>query len=200
MYRLQLNGVETEEFVVSNGTPCDHYYEVLDALIINPVVVNTLVNYMNKKFDTERNNAGKITFETSLLYKHLSKLKSEEFKRDGLTLFDLALLLKVSTPAAEFDKKVGKDIVKEALAFVYDYMKTIILGDDLDWVYGNFVFAQVEKFDKNIDWYFENWRDNFSDYVDDLMQIASNEIENRGLDDLYEKIQTIIEDARTRRE
>ena len=200
LYRLQLNGVETEEFVVSNGTPCDHYYEVLDALIINPVVVNTLVNYMNKKFDTERNNAGKITFETSLLYKHLSKLKSEEFKRDGLTLFDLALLLKVSTPAAEFDKKVGKDIVKEALALVYDYMKTIVLGDDLDWVYGNFVFAQVEKFDKNIDWYFENWRDNFSDYVDDLMQIASNEIENRGLDDLYEKIQTMIEDARTRRE
>ena len=131
--------------MVSNGTPCDHYYEVLDALIINPVVVNTLVNYMNKKFDTERNNAGKITFETSLLYKHLSKLKSEEFKRDGLTLFDLALLLKVSTPAAEFDKKVGKDIVKEALALVYDYMKTIVLGDDLDWVYGNFVFAQVRN-------------------------------------------------------
>lgn len=200
LYRLQLNGIETEEFVVSNGTPCDHYYEVLDALIINPVVVNTITNYMNKKFDMERNNAGKITFETSLLHKHLGKLKSDEFKKDGLTLFDLALLLKVSTPAADFDKKVGKDIMKEALAFVYDYMKTIVLGDDLDWVYGNFVYDQAEKFDKNVDWYFENWRDNFSDYVDDLMQIASNEIENRGLNDLYEKIQTMIEDARARRE
>ena len=200
LYRLQLNGIETEEFVVSNGTPCDHYYEVLDALIINPVVVSTIINYMNKKFDMERNNAGKITFETSLLHKHLGKLKSEEFKKDGLTLFDLALLLKVSTPAAEFDKKVGKDIMKEALAFVYDYMKTIVLGDDLDWVYGNFVYDQAEKFDKNVDWYFENWRDNFSDYVDDLMQIASNEIENKGLNDLYEKIQTMIEDARVRRE
>ena len=51
-----------------------------------------------------------------------------------------------------------------------------------------------------MDWYFENWRDNFSDYVDDLMQIASNEIENKGLNDLYEKIQTMIEDARVRRE
>lgn len=200
LYRLQLNGIETEEFVVSNGTPCDHYYEVLDALIINPVVVSTIINYMNKKFDMERNNAGKITFETSLLHKHLGKLKSEEFKKYGLTLFDLALLLKVSTPAAEFDKKVGKDIMKEALAFVYDYMKTIVLGDDLDWVYGNFVYDQAEKFDKNVDWYFENWRDNFSDYVDDLMQIASNEIENKGLNDLYEKIQTMIEDARVRRE
>ncbi len=200
LYRLQLNGIETEEFVVSNGTPCDHYYEVLDALVINPVVVNTITDYMNKRFDMERNNAGKITFETSLLYRHLAKLKSDEFKKDGLTLFDLALLLKVSTPAAEFDKKVGKDIMKEALSFVYDYMKTIVLGDDLDWVYGNFVYEQAQLFDQNVDWYFENWKDNFSDYVDDLMQIASNEIENRGLSDLYEKLQIMIEDSRMRRE
>ena len=200
LYRLQLNGIETEEFVVSNGTPCDHYYEVLDALVINPVVVNTITDYMNKRFDMERNNAGKITFETSLLYRHLAKLKSDEFKKEGLTLFDLALLLKVSTPAAEFDKKVGKDIMKEALSFVYDYMKTIVLGDDLDWVYGNFVYEQAQLFDQNVDWYFENWKDNFSDYVDDLMQIASNEIENRGLSDLYEKIQIMIEDSRMRRE
>lgn len=200
LYRLQLNGIETEEFVVSNGTPCDHYYEVLDALTINPVVVRTIIKYMDKKFDTERNNAGKITFETSLLFKHLAKLRSEEFKKDKLSLFDLAMLLKVSSPAAEFDKKVGKDIMKEALALVYDYMKTIVLGDDLDWVFGNFIYDQAVMFNKNIDWYFENWKDNFSDYVDDLLQIASNEIENRGLDDLYEKIQAMIEAARIRRE
>ncbi len=30
--RLELNDLEPEEFVVSNGTPCDHYYEVLDAI------------------------------------------------------------------------------------------------------------------------------------------------------------------------
>ena len=155
---------------------------------------------MNKKFDMERNNAGKITFETSILNKHLNKLKSEEFKKTGLSLFDLALLLKVSTPSAEFDKKVGKDILKEALAFVYDYMKTIILGDDLDWAYGNFVYAQAEMFEKNVDWYFENWKDSFSDYVDDLMQIAANELENKGIDKLCEKLQDMIDSTRAGKE
>ena len=58
----------------------------------------------------------------------------------------------------------------------------------------------MEKFDKNIDWYFENWRDNFSDYIDDLLQIASNEVENKGLNMLSEKIQAMIETARIRRE
>lgn len=112
----------------------------------------------------------------------------------------LALLLKVSTPAAEFDKKVGKDIMRESLQMIYEYMSTIVLGDDLDWIYGNFVFDQVKAFDKNVDWYFANWRDDFSDYVDDLMQIAANELENKEQENLCEKMQELIENARERRE
>lgn len=205
-YRLELNGVESEEFVVSNGTACDHYYEVLDALIINPVVVTTIMNYMNKNFEAERNNSGKLTFDTSILYKRLKGLESEEFKKDGLSLFDLALLLKVSAPASEFDRKTGKDIIKEAFSLVYDYMQTIVLRDDIDWIYGNFLYDQVELFDKNVDWYLENWRDNFSGYVKDLMQIAVNEFENRNMKegkkmcDLCDKLTDLIRSAKKRRE
>ena len=158
------------------------------------------LNYMDKKFTAEKNSAGKITIENSLLMKHIGKLKTDEFKKSGLTIFDLALLLKVSTPAAEFDKKVGKDIMRESLQMIYEYMSTIVLGDDLDWIYGNFVFDQVKAFDKNVDWYFANWRDDFSDYVDDLMQIAANELENKEQENLCEKMQELIENARERRE
>lgn len=49
LYRLELNDLEPEEFVVSNGTPCDHYYEVLDALTINPVAVQTILSYMKMR-------------------------------------------------------------------------------------------------------------------------------------------------------
>ena len=105
------------------------------------------------------------------------------------------MLLKVSTPAAEFDKKVGKDIMRESLQMIYEYMSTIVLGDDLDWIYGNFVFDQVKAFDKNVD-----WRDDFSDYVDDLMQIAANELENKEQENLCEKMQELIENARERAE
>lgn len=193
LYRLQLNGMETEEFVVSNRTPCDHYYEVLDALTINPVVVKNILTYMDNRFETERNATGKISFETSNLKKQIEKLRCDEFKKDNLSIFDLALLLKVSTPAAEFDKQIGKAVMKEILQIVYDYMKTIILGDDLDREYGNFIYSQLLKFDANIDWYLSNWKDNFSDYIDDLMQIADNDIENKGLYDIHDNILEIIE-------
>ena len=128
--------------------------------------------------------------------KSIKKLKSDEFKKENLSIFDLALLLKVSTPAAEFDKKVGKDIMKETLQMIYDYMKTIVLGADLDRVFGNFVFDQVKLFVTNLKWYFVNWRDNFSDYVDDLLQIAANELENREQEELFEKMQVLIDTAR----
>ncbi len=65
--------------------------------------------------------------------KQIGKLKTDEFKKSGLTIFDLALLLKVSTPAAEFDKKVGKDIMRESLQMIYDmqrqwYLAMILTG------------------------------------------------------------------------
>lgn len=193
LYRLQLNGIETEDFVVSNGTPCDRYYEVLDAFTINPVVVRNISAYMNNKFENERNNAGKINFADSMLKKQLDKLKCDEYKKEALTIFDLAMLLKVSTPAAEFDKKVGKEVMKETLRLIYEYMSTIVLGDDLDRMYGEFVLEQVKKFDANVNWYLANWKDNFSDYVDDLMQIADNDVENKELYEIHEQIQEIIE-------
>jgi hypothetical protein len=128
-----------------------------------------------------------------MLKKQVDKMRSEEFKKEGLTIFDIALLLKVSTPAAEFDKTIGKGVMRETLQMIYDYMSTIILGDDLDRIYGEFVFEQLQKFDENIAWYLENWKDNFSDYIDDLMQIACNDIENKGLYDIQEKAQELME-------
>ena len=83
--------------------------------------------------------------------------------------------------------------MRELLKFVYEYMSTIVLGDDLDRIYGNFIYEQMVLFDANIAWYMENWKDNFSDYVDDLMQIADNDIENKGLMDLHDKMLDIIE-------
>ena len=161
---------------------------------------------MDRRFEAERNNSGKLSFETSSLCQHLGELESEEFKKDGLTLFDLALLLKISTPAAEFDRKVGKDVLKEAFNLVYDYMQAIVLSADLDWIYGNFLYAQAEQFDKNVDWYLANWKDDFSGYVNELMKIAVNEFENKKMlegeemNKLYNRLRDLVKQSKKRRE
>ncbi|MBQ4560861.1 MAG: hypothetical protein IJA55_00845 [Clostridia bacterium] len=188
LYRLEIKGCKAEEFVVSNRTPCDNFYEVLDALTINPVIVNCILNSAKRIFEKEINGTGKVSFETSKMKSRLDTLTLGEFKKSDVTLFDLATLLKVSTPSANFDKNLGADIMKVMLDSVYEYMKLMTLENELDNVYGNFVVDQYKKFDVNIDWYLDNWKDNFSEYIDDMIRVASESLEDRDLDDLCEVI------------
>lgn len=121
------------------------------------------------------------------------------YGKAGLSIFDVALLLKVSTPSAEFDKTVGKGIMREILTLIYEYAQTMVLEADLDGIYGKFVLEQFEMFDKNIDWYMDNWKDNFSDYINDLMRIAVSDIERKKLTDIYEKMRKIMKESSKKR-
>ncbi|MBQ2827806.1 MAG: hypothetical protein IJF20_01040 [Clostridia bacterium] len=199
LYKLYIKGCKPEEFVVSNQTPCDHFYEVLDALTINPVVVNCIIEAAERVFDKEISGAGKITFETSKLKKFLDVLEVREFDKKDITIFDLATLLKVSTPSANFDKNLGADIMKVMLDVIYDYMKRMTLPNELNNQYGKLVLEQYKKFDANIDWYLEKWHDNFSEYIDDMIRVASETLEERELDDLCEEIRLHRKEALAKR-
>lgn len=169
------------------------------ALTINPVAVQTILSYMKEKFADERNSSGKLDFEHSYLRRQINELASIEYGKAGLSIFDVALLLKVSTPSAEFDKTVGKGIMREILTLIYEYAQTMVLEADLDGIYGKFVLEQFEMFDKNIDWYMDNWKDNFSDYINDLMRIAVSDIERKKLTDIYEKMRKIMKESSKKR-
>lgn len=188
LYKLYLKGCKPEDFVVSNKTPCDHFYEVLDALTINPVVVTAILESADKVFKKEVGGAGKVEFETSKLKKFMDELEVKEFSKKGITIFDLATLLKVSTPSADFDKNLGADIMRVMLDVVYDYMSAMTPANELNNVYGKFVYDQYIKFDSNIDWYLSKWNDNFSEYIDDMIRVASESLEDRELDDLCDDI------------
>ncbi len=66
-------------------------------------------------------------------------------------------------------------------------------------IYGKFVLEQFEMFDKNIDWYMDNWKDNFSDYINDLMRIAVSDIERKKLTDIYEEMRKIMKESSKKR-
>lgn len=128
-------------------------------------------------------------------------LANAEMRAQGMNRRDInaSVLLKVSTPSAEFDKTVGKGIMREILTLIYEYAQTMVLEADLDRIYGKFVLEQFEMFDKNIDWYMDNWKDNFSDYINDLMRIAVSDIERKKLTDIYEKMRKIMKESSKKR-
>jgi hypothetical protein len=78
--------------------------------------------------------------------------------------------------------------MKVMLDEVYDYIANFVSGEEQDNIFGKFVFEQYIKFDANIDWYFETWRDTFSDYIDDMIRVAIESLEDKDLDDICENI------------
>ncbi len=191
LYKLQLPNIESEDFVVSNKTPCDNFYEVLDAITINPVVVNQLLKYAQKKFYKEKNGNGKLVFENSILKKGIDKLGNDEFERKNMSIFEIPLLLKISTPATDFEKQTGIDVMKEILNTIFDYMKSFMVGGDLDTLFGDIVIEQALLFQTHINWYIDNYADNFSDYIDDLLNVANTIADEKELDSVCDKIHEI---------
>ena len=118
-YRIAI-GEETQDFIVSNHTPCDNFFEILDALTINPTIVKMILQSVEEDIKFEK--LRKINFDRTLLKTRLEKFKLVEFSGNVQSIFDLAMLLKVSTPAEEFYEEDGKEFVRAALDIVYEYM------------------------------------------------------------------------------
>ena len=132
-----------------------------------------------------------MSFSGSMLNEYISKIKLNEFNKKGLTLFDLATLLKVSTPAASFEDNKGVAIMRVMFETVYEYMASMTMETELANEFGKFVFDQYMKFNQNISWYRENWKDNFSGFIDDMIINITEMLEDLELYRLVKEIRDI---------
>jgi len=89
------------ELITQNGSVCDEFYEVLDALYINPMVVSELEDVKNKyvEHDKEKNT----NYENSSFKLGLNKLAIECFHGDDKTpisLFEVPFVYYNSLPSS----------------------------------------------------------------------------------------------------
>lgn len=206
IYKLNLKGSTTEEFVVSNKTPCDRYYEVLDALIINPVIVKNIIDYAEEKINKELNRACNLKFANSFLNKAISELHLKEdgsrtedgiledgFDYDNLTIIELPIILKQSAPPSEFRAEVGTDMVVSMFRTMLDYIKRMTSPMEVPDEFGKFVKEQYEQFKANFSRYskFE-----FTDYYWSLIRAIVDMLQSEEFADtgLYEDGEWIEDD------
>ena len=206
IYALSLKGSRSEEFVVSNKTPCDRYYEVLDALIINPVIVSHILEYAEEKMHKELNRNCNLKFANSELARALKDLKLKEdgtrnedgeleegFNYSNLSLIELAIVLKQSTPPSEFRNEVGCDLLVSMMRAMLDYIKRMTAPMEVPDVFAAFVREQYDLFKANYPRY---ERFGFNHYFWALIRtivelLQSDEFADTGL---YEKGEEIDKD------
>lgn len=197
LYKLELSGSAPESFVVSNHTPCDLFYEVLDALTINPLVVDRILDEVQRLMKKELNS--KVSFKTSQMCKLLKKFSVTEyeakkkmvvrFKLNDVSIFDFPSLLSVSSPDNAFTLDMGTDIVRVALDIFHDYIASMTDANHVDEVFGEFVVEQYRQFTKtrgNFELY-----DNLIWFMSELKRVAIEYLRHLDLDENAQEIEDI---------
>ena len=176
-YRIAI-GEETQDFVVSNHTPCDNYFEILDSLTINPIVVKTILSSVEEDIKYEK--LKKIDFSRTLLKTRLEKFKLVEFSGNIQSVFDLAMLLKISTPSEDFFEEDGKEFVRAILDMIYEYMEQFCPKQKLNYDYAEFIISQYRRFVENYSWYEEHCMENIDSFKADALNITISRLRKLG--------------------
>ena len=191
-----------EEFVISNKTPCDLFYEVLEALMINPVVVNRILTEVDREMARERNS--NVSFERSRLLDNLRRFSVVEYEkknsirfhmdRGDVTIFDLPALIRVSAPSEEFGIESGIDLMNVILDEVYNYMKSME-SSELNDKYAAFIVSQYRQFTRNR----LNFRDEMGNlpydekiaFIDELKRVPRDRLRQMEQDEALDELISI---------
>ncbi len=151
MLELDDEDDDFDQLVVSNGTPCDHLYEVLDSFTIFPRLVTTVRNKVAQIIQNDLYR--KTPLAESVFYKYLASFRIDEYPLasedhpDAVRcIFDLPILMKHSVPADLYFEKNMIRLLTTMLTQIKEYHAHFVTEKDIPVVYGNFLYEQFGKF------------------------------------------------------
>lgn len=127
VYRYQNSNERMEELVVSNGTLCDEFYEILDALYIDAAAVEDIETICNRK--RARDAVRKTNYENTEFFKAVREFRLEEDKEDRASLFEIPLKYYNSLPNA---LRYESEIVNLVDAVIKTYRDELTLAEKKD--------------------------------------------------------------------
>jgi hypothetical protein len=126
VYQYNADGPADKDFVVSNGTPCDHFYEVIDALTINPVAVREITETVERRRRVLMDETRVVSFAQTRFAQTLSQgVSLPELEREipelagtKFTIFDIAAFYAMTVPKNLYFDVQLHDMVAQFLARV----------------------------------------------------------------------------------
>lgn len=145
IYRYENSDERMEELIVSNGTLCDEFYEILDALYIDAATVEDIEKIRNKK--RARDAVRKTNYENSEFFKALREFHISEDGDDQSSLFEIPLKYYTSLPNS---LRYEAEIVNLVDAVIKTFRDELSLSEKRDEV--KFALCQVlnQEFERMI--------------------------------------------------
>lgn len=160
IYKPDRNALNLKEddgdtsLIVSNGTPCDHLYEVLDAFTIYPRLVSLIYNKISHHIESDLYT--KTPLDHSILFELLQRFRIEEYDlrlEDGSSgirsIFDLPLLMKRSVPAEEYHEDSIIKLLDTIFNELRSYINRFCKKKEFSSIYSDLIMEQFNLFIKN---------------------------------------------------
>jgi len=174
MYRLnsdELNmpaGYDT--LIVSNGTPCDHLYEVLDALSIYPELVSKILNRVEALITRDIYERTEGDESEDILTSFLDSFRIKEYVLSGAenevrSIFDLPLLLRRSVTTDMYQEEYVLRVHKVMLSEIKRYLSRMYISKDLPEAMGALILNQFDRFLAGVALEETVYRDIYNDYL-----------------------------------
>jgi len=176
-YKLWLGGSKNRgetHLEVSNGTPCDTFWEIVDALTFNPVIVNNILTAIDKEIEAERKR-NIVNFKDSKLCKGIEELQLDEISGDSrkMSIFGIAIAYKVTMPPDEFIEKQGQMLLETIMETLYEQIKKLCPEVECNSTYVEVIEDQLERFKQNIVTLYEKkYPTVIKDYLRQLLQVV----------------------------
>jgi len=163
IYRYRPIGELEQEFMVTNGTPCDQFYEVLDALTINPVAVTDVLEAVDRSITRFVEEEQAVTFKRSPLAETLNRGISlaelgnvvEGMKGRKATIFDIPAFYAVSVPKSEYSDAALRALTVNIMNYVKEEVERLEDGSDVAFVLEALFNEQFDVFEENVAIYIE---------------------------------------------
>ncbi|MBR0090579.1 MAG: hypothetical protein IJP92_02655 [Lachnospiraceae bacterium] len=194
--RLNLKSTDDlDQLVVSNGTSCDHLYEVLDAFTIYPRLVRLVSDRVESLIDNDK--YAKTPLENSTLYKYIHSFRVDEFPLQGedgsdkvRCMLDLPMLMKMSVPSELYYEKNMIQLLATIVSEIKAYHAHFVTQKELNIVYGNFLYKQFNRFIEDMKSDVKHYPDLFNDSLFIYQcQMIAKELEEIGMLDEAENVE-----------
>lgn len=170
-YRLQVDELDmsnvSDVLIVSNGTPCDRLYEVLDAFSIYPELVNRVLEKTEDRTTEEVNMD--LSLENGLLMSNLDEFRIKEYPlgEDNCvrSVFDIPYLMKKSTKSEAYYEDRVLQILKSEISEIRKYLSRFCSAKELPETMGEILRQQFARYLADMEMEAKNAKNLYQEYL-----------------------------------
>lgn len=158
VYQYKADKPTNQDFVVSNGTPCDHFFELVDALTIDPVAVTEIIESVRRQVANLRQQARVVSYKETKFAEilrngiRLPELRHviPEMADARLTIFDIAAFYAMTVPQALYRDMQVYSMSRDFIDLLRSYVETTEDETDVLHVLEEALMDQFRAFTKNV--------------------------------------------------